>query len=183
MWQFCRELAKVYSQMPKEVQQRVHNRFISSGALPVSRDTPSYIAVLSVLLGGAAGQLDYLNGAKVLSPYLPCQCLCHEYPPTLNVCHISYSPVPTPKDADAEEGSGGEAKSAMSSTGMLEYDMWDSRAEAKKVICYPIFTPQMSCVSPRIFARSIGTSRAFGNGKATRFQLGRRKAHRWRAAR
>lgn len=51
--------------MPKEVQQRVHSRFISSGALPVSRDTPSYVAVLSVLLGGAGGQLDYLSGAKV----------------------------------------------------------------------------------------------------------------------
>lgn len=62
---FHRELARVYSQMPKEVQQRVHSRFISSGALPVSRDTPSYVAVLSVLLGGAGGQLDYLSGAKV----------------------------------------------------------------------------------------------------------------------
>lgn len=59
-----RELATVYAQMPKEVQQRVHQRFISSGALPVSRDTPSYVAVLSVLLGGAGGQLDYLSGAK-----------------------------------------------------------------------------------------------------------------------
>jgi hypothetical protein len=83
--------------MPKEVQQRVHTRFTSSGALPVSRDTPSYVAVLSVLLGGAGGQLDYLSGAK--------------------------------------EGSGDdveETKDPLSSTGVIEYDMWDSRAEAKK---------------------------------------------------
>jgi hypothetical protein len=96
-----RELAKVYSQMSSEVQQRVHRRVLSSGALPVSRDTPSYVAVLSVLLGGAAGQLDYL-GRNASS-----------------------------KDEEAGP-SGDSAADPLSQTGMLEYDMWDSRAEAKK---------------------------------------------------
>jgi Pyruvate/2-oxoacid:ferredoxin oxidoreductase delta subunit len=75
------DLASVYSQMDTEKQARVYKRVMSSGALPVSRDTPSYAAVMSVLLGacndcrkcillcadvacihnsgGAAGQLEY----------------------------------------------------------------------------------------------------------------------------
>jgi hypothetical protein len=45
------DLASVYSQMDTEKQARVYKRVMSSGALPVSRDTPSYAAVMSVLLG------------------------------------------------------------------------------------------------------------------------------------
>ena len=97
-----RELAKVYSQMSSEVQQRVHRRVLSSGALPVSRDTPSYVAVLSVLLGGAAGQLDYLGGRNASAK--------DEEP--LQSIEAGVDPL--------------------SQTGLLEYDMWDSRAEAKK---------------------------------------------------
>lgn len=54
------ELAVVYSQMSPEIQARVYKRVVSSGALPISRDTPSYVAVMSVLHGGAAGQLEYV---------------------------------------------------------------------------------------------------------------------------
>jgi hypothetical protein len=53
------DLASIYSQMDAEKQGRVCKRLMYSGALPVSRDTPSYAAVMSVLLGGAAGQLEY----------------------------------------------------------------------------------------------------------------------------
>ena len=53
------ELAIVYSQMDVAKQTRVYKRVLSSGALPISRDTPSYVAVMSVLHGGAAGQLEY----------------------------------------------------------------------------------------------------------------------------
>ena len=56
------ELATVYADMPLECQSRVYKRVMSSGALPISRDTPSYVAIMSVLNGGAAGQLEYVLG-------------------------------------------------------------------------------------------------------------------------
>jgi len=56
------ELATVYADMAPETQARVYKRVMSSGALPISRDTPSYVAVMSVLNGGAAGQLEYVLG-------------------------------------------------------------------------------------------------------------------------
>ena len=57
------ELASVYSDMDAAAQARVYKRVMSSGALPISRDTPSYVAVMSVLHGGAAwSQLDYVTG-------------------------------------------------------------------------------------------------------------------------
>ena len=59
------ELATVYADMAPETQARVYKRVMTSGALPLSRDTPSYQAVLSVLNGGAAGQLDYIMGRDV----------------------------------------------------------------------------------------------------------------------
>jgi hypothetical protein len=40
------DMAKVYQQMTPAAQKRVLNRVLHSGALPVSRDTPSYAAVL-----------------------------------------------------------------------------------------------------------------------------------------
>ena len=64
------ELAVVYAQMSPESQARVYKRVVSSGALPMSRDTPSYVAVMSVLHGGAAGQLEYVAtfGAGATDP-------------------------------------------------------------------------------------------------------------------
>ena len=35
-----------------------------SGALPISRDTPSYAAIMSILNGGEAGQLDYARNYR-----------------------------------------------------------------------------------------------------------------------
>jgi hypothetical protein len=102
------ELARVYAQMPSDVQARVHSRVLSSGALPVSRDTPSYAAVMSVLLGGEAGQLEYYRQAK-------------------------HTPISDDEEALGQSASGGVSGiDPMSQTGMLEYDAWDSRAEAKK---------------------------------------------------
>jgi hypothetical protein len=45
------ELATVYSRLRKEAQTRVYKRVLTAGAVPVSRDTPSYVAVMSVLHG------------------------------------------------------------------------------------------------------------------------------------
>lgn len=59
------DLAIVYALMDKEKQSRVYKRVMSSGALPLCRDTPSYAAVMSVLLGGVAGQLSYGVGGQV----------------------------------------------------------------------------------------------------------------------
>ena len=56
------DLAAVYSTMDRETQGRVSKRVMFSGALPISRDTRSYAAVVSVLLGGGAGQFDYRQG-------------------------------------------------------------------------------------------------------------------------
>ena len=67
------DLAQIYSLMDKEKQARVYKRVMSSGALPVSRDTPSYAAVVSVLLGGAAGQLEYGAGASASAVSLSSQ--------------------------------------------------------------------------------------------------------------
>jgi hypothetical protein len=53
------DLAAVYSKMAPAARTRVHRRVASSGALPVSRDTASYVAMMSVLSGGEAGQLRY----------------------------------------------------------------------------------------------------------------------------
>ena len=54
------EMAALYSSLDKEKQTAIYRRVMSSGALPIARDTPSYLAIMSVLHGGAAGQLDYL---------------------------------------------------------------------------------------------------------------------------
>lgn len=56
------EMGVVFGKMPAENQQSVLKRITTSGALPIGRDTPSYIAVMSILHGGAAGQLEYMRG-------------------------------------------------------------------------------------------------------------------------
>ena len=56
------DLASLFNQMDPDAQTRVYKKVVSSGALPISRDTPSYVAVMSVLHGGAAGQLEYVIG-------------------------------------------------------------------------------------------------------------------------
>ena len=56
------DLASLFNQMDPSAQTRVYKKVVSSGALPISRDTPSYVAVMSVLHGGAAGQLEYVIG-------------------------------------------------------------------------------------------------------------------------
>lgn len=53
-------LARVFNSMGAAARARVLRRVTSSGALPVSRDTPSYVALLSILSGGEAGQLKYM---------------------------------------------------------------------------------------------------------------------------
>lgn len=58
------EMAALFSQMDKSAQTEVYRRVISAGSLPISRDTPSYVAVMSVLHGGAAGQLEYVATAQ-----------------------------------------------------------------------------------------------------------------------
>ena len=58
------EMASVFSEIDKTAQAEVYRRVISPGSLPISRDTPSYVAVMSVLHGGAAGQLEYIASAS-----------------------------------------------------------------------------------------------------------------------
>jgi hypothetical protein len=58
------ELSQVYNDMSTDVQQSVYKRVMSSGALPIARDTPSYVAIMSVLNGGEAGQLEYILNGK-----------------------------------------------------------------------------------------------------------------------
>lgn len=56
-------LASVYRQLDEEAQARVVQTVKSSGSLPVSRDTPSFSAMMSVLLGGSSSrQLEYAVG-------------------------------------------------------------------------------------------------------------------------
>ena len=56
------DLATIFNELEPAAQARVYKRVVSSGSLPISRDTPSYISVMSVLHGGAAGQLEYVIG-------------------------------------------------------------------------------------------------------------------------
>lgn len=55
------QLAHVYLSMDEKKQGQVAKRLMFSGALPISRDTPSYASIMSVLHGGAAGQLQYIS--------------------------------------------------------------------------------------------------------------------------
>jgi hypothetical protein len=70
--QLLKQLASVYNSMDTAKQARVHKRLMFSGALPISRDTPSYVAIISVLSGGAAGQLDYSGGSGGMSDTMNC---------------------------------------------------------------------------------------------------------------
>jgi hypothetical protein len=45
------QLAHIYNSMDRAKQGRVCKRVMFSGALPISRDTPSYVAIMSVLNG------------------------------------------------------------------------------------------------------------------------------------
>eukprot|EP01035_Chromulina_nebulosa_P022513 gene22513-29153_t len=56
--------------MDADKQTRVTRRVMLSGALPVSRDTTSYAAIMAMLFGGTAGQLSYLNQISNLSTNL-----------------------------------------------------------------------------------------------------------------
>ncbi|KAJ1453539.1 hypothetical protein M885DRAFT_524007 [Pelagophyceae sp. CCMP2097] len=56
-------LAEVFGQMTPQAQSKVFNTVVGSGALPVSRDTPSFAAVMNVLAGGSTtAQKAYVQG-------------------------------------------------------------------------------------------------------------------------
>lgn len=59
-------LSLIFATMDNEKQNRVIKRLLNSGALPISRDTPSFNILMSVLLGGEAGQLSY-NAHSLMS--------------------------------------------------------------------------------------------------------------------
>lgn len=60
--QLLAQIASVYSSISPGKKMRVCKRVMFSGALPIARDTESYTAMMSVLDGGSAGQLDYAAG-------------------------------------------------------------------------------------------------------------------------
>ena len=60
--QLLAQIASVYSSISPGKKTRVCKRVMFSGALPIARDTESYTAMMSVLDGGSAGQLDYAAG-------------------------------------------------------------------------------------------------------------------------
>lgn len=55
------EMASLYSKMDSASQTQIYKRIMAPGSLPICRDTPSYVAIMSVLHGGAAGQLGYIS--------------------------------------------------------------------------------------------------------------------------
>lgn len=61
------DLAYIFNSMDKSKQSRVAKRLMFSGALPLSRDTPSYIAMMSIVEGGVAGQFQYVSGGGSMS--------------------------------------------------------------------------------------------------------------------
>eukprot|EP00598_Pedospumella_elongata_P004268 CAMPEP_0184977100 /NCGR_PEP_ID=MMETSP1098-20130426/7851_1 /TAXON_ID=89044 /ORGANISM="Spumella elongata, Strain CCAP 955/1" /LENGTH=765 /DNA_ID=CAMNT_0027500049 /DNA_START=110 /DNA_END=2407 /DNA_ORIENTATION=- len=58
--QLLAQLATIYHSMNASERMRVCKRVQFSGALPISRDTESYTAMMSVLDGGVASQLEYV---------------------------------------------------------------------------------------------------------------------------
>lgn len=54
-------MASLYSKMDSASQTQIYKRIMAPGTLPICRDTPSYVAIMSVLHGGAAGQLGYVS--------------------------------------------------------------------------------------------------------------------------
>jgi hypothetical protein len=98
------EMAAVYSSMDKNLQTSIYKRVMAAGALPVSRDTPSYTAVMSVLHGGAAGQLEYVGKNELDSIEFT----------LINCMRVG-------SVAGAESKGDGD-----------DEDHWDSRAEAKR---------------------------------------------------
>lgn len=64
------ELANIYSTMDRSKQSQVAKRLMFSGALPISRDTPSYAAMMSIVEGGVAGQFDYIASGPSMSETL-----------------------------------------------------------------------------------------------------------------
>eukprot|EP00600_Ochromonadales_sp_CCMP1393_P006441 CAMPEP_0174969156 /NCGR_PEP_ID=MMETSP0004_2-20121128/8576_1 /TAXON_ID=420556 /ORGANISM="Ochromonas sp., Strain CCMP1393" /LENGTH=636 /DNA_ID=CAMNT_0016218555 /DNA_START=144 /DNA_END=2051 /DNA_ORIENTATION=- len=57
--ELLQQLTAIYVSMDATKQARVGKRVMFSGALPISRDTESYMAIMSILDGGVAGQLEY----------------------------------------------------------------------------------------------------------------------------
>lgn len=56
-----KDLVALFNKMDSNTQLKVIKRVQSSGALPISRDTPSYHTMISILYGGAtSGQLEYI---------------------------------------------------------------------------------------------------------------------------
>lgn len=55
------EMAALYSKMDNTAQTQIYKKIMAAGSMPICRDTPSYVAIMSVLHGGAAGQLDYIS--------------------------------------------------------------------------------------------------------------------------
>eukprot|EP00128_Syssomonas_multiformis_P013626 Colp12_sorted_trinity150504_noHs@4650 len=62
--QLLAQLAAIYNSMQSSERVRVSKRVMFSGALPISRDTESYTAIMSVLDGGVAGQLEYVQAGN-----------------------------------------------------------------------------------------------------------------------
>jgi len=66
--QLLAQIASVYSSISSSKKMRVCKRVMFSGALPIARDTESYTAMMSVLDGGSAGQLEYAAGQSAFNP-------------------------------------------------------------------------------------------------------------------
>jgi hypothetical protein len=55
------QLAQIYNSMDNSKQTRVAKRLISSGALPIARDTPSYASIMSILDGKVVVSTSYCS--------------------------------------------------------------------------------------------------------------------------
>jgi hypothetical protein len=106
------ELATVYGDMPAETQARVHKRVVSSGALPISRDTPSYVAVMSVLNGGSAGQLEYVLGKDGYDREGEAEGNEEDYDATRSEAKQAHAERMASIGSHSSSGSGGAASSA-----------------------------------------------------------------------
>lgn len=121
-YKLLKDLVALFNRMSQATQLKVIKRVQSSGALPISRDTPSYHMIISILYGGAtSSQLDYI--------YKEIQ---------RSMQRAGGATIGTAEDADAGAGGDGigaefmDGEGAGMDFGSTQSDYWNSRSEAKR---------------------------------------------------
>jgi len=114
-YKLLKDLVALFQRMNQATQLKVIKRVQSSGALPISRDTPSYHMIISILYGGAtSSQLEYI-GKEIRASM-----------------QRSGDGEADGLGGDAEGADFIEGEGAGMDFGSTQSDYWNSRSEAKR---------------------------------------------------